>query len=88
MVRNVVVPARSSVVKVVFRSASLKCLPSRVVDMYVFRRLGSECFCGCGGGGGVSVSVSIWDKRFFLVREKREMVRGIFYVCVAVRVLS
>lgn len=86
MVRNVVVPARSSVVKVVFRSVSLKCLPSLVVDMYVFRRVGSECFCGCGVGGGVSVS--IWDKRFFLVREKREMVCGIVYVCVAVWVLS
>ena len=44
MVRNVAVPARSSVVKVVLRSVSLKCLPTLVVDMYVFRRVESEGF--------------------------------------------
>lgn len=81
MVRNVVVPARSSVVKVVFRSVSLKCLPSLVVEMYVFRRVGSERFWGCGG-----VSVSIWDKRFFLVREERDGVWNCLYVCSGVGV--
>lgn len=60
MVRNVAVPARSSVVKVVFRSASLKRFPTRVVATYEFSRVGSE---GFSGAGGVAISTKLFGGR-------------------------
>lgn len=44
MVRKVAVPARSSVVKVVLRSLSLKCFPIRVLAMEVLRRVNDDGF--------------------------------------------
>lgn len=70
--RKVAVPARSSVVKVVRRSTSLKCLPTRELAMNELRRVRDESQRVAreeeekgGGGGGllfwvvVVVSISI-----------------------------
>lgn len=47
-----VVPARTSVVKVVFLSVSLKCFPTRFFAMKPFRRVKRDK----GGGGGVTIA--------------------------------
>jgi hypothetical protein len=86
MVRNVAVPARSSVVKVVLRSVSLKCLPTLVVDMYVFRRVESEGFSSCDGNGSEG-GVSIFDK-MFLVQQERERENVWNCVCMSLWVLG
>lgn len=51
MVKNVVVPARSSVEKVVLRSFNLKYFPTRVLPMNVLRRV--------NGGGFTAVSICL-----------------------------
>lgn len=58
MVRKVVVPALSSVVKFVLRSTSLNFLPTLVVAMYEFKRVVNGETCGSGrdvAGGGDSM---------------------------------
>lgn len=52
MVRKVAVPARSSVVKVVLRSSSLKRFPIRDLATKVLRRV--------SGGGGTAVAIRVW----------------------------
>lgn len=72
MVRNVAVPARNSVVKVVFLSASLNRFPTRVLATYEFNLVERErSSWGSGGVAAINKSVGFGKEGTSSSRIKR-----------------